>query len=326
MELAEHAAAQGGVFTLAQALAHRSRAEVRRRVRSGDWVPQRHGIYATRKTVERAAEDARAVHMLACAARRLASGRDLVVSHQSAAVAQEIPLLADYTGAPQLLLPRPEGSRPRHVNGLFTAYLRADQRTGRVIPITTAARTVADCARVLPREDVLAMADAALRKGVSRAEALAVLETCRRWPGVQQAEELVRLADGRAESGLESMGRLWCHDAGLPPPDLQVRLCRTSDGKLLGRVDLVWLALRTVGELDGRLKYVVDEDGDRPDKVLWEEKLREDDLRDTGLEVARGYWSDRDDHGREFVERLRRAMARGAARTDEPRYRVLRET
>jgi hypothetical protein len=48
-------------------------------------------------------------------------------------------------------------------------------------------------------------------------------------------------------------------------------------------------------------------------------------MRDAGLEVARGYWSDRPDHGRAFVERVRRAMARGAARTDVPTYGVLRD-
>lgn len=135
------------------------------------------------------------------------------------------------------------------------------------------------------------MADAALRANVPREDVREVLETCRRWPGVQQADEVVAMADRRIESALESLARLWCLDAGLPAPDLQVRICRIADGVFVGRVDLAWLARRTVCELDGKLKYVVaepDSGRTRPDEVLWRERRREDDLRALGLEVVRG--------------------------------------
>ena len=80
-----------------------------------------------------------------------------------------------------------------------------------------------------------------------------------------------------------------------------------------------------MGELDGRLKYVRDDDAEQPDRVLWEEKLREDLIRDHGFEVARGYWKDRAEGGRPFVERVRKAMARGTARLDAPTLRIARD-
>ena len=324
MDLEQLAAAQGGVFTLAQALERHPRAEVRRRIRAREWLPQRRGVYAHRATVAGAYGDARATHALACAARLLASDDDLVVSHRSAAVLHGIPLLEEYVGEPQLTLPRPPGTPPAHVRGLFAAYLPEEHReTAGGLPTTNRARTVADCARDLCRGAALAMADAALRAKVPREDVQDVLATCRRWPGVRQADEVLAMADRRAESALESLARLWCLDAGLPVPDLQLRICRLEDGGFVGRVDMAWLAYRTVCELDGRLKYVADGERGSPDDVLWREKRREDDLRELGLEVVRGYWSDRPAGGRSLVSRVRAAMARGAARSDVPSYGVL---
>lgn len=39
--------------------------------------------------------------------------------------------------------------------------------------------------------------------------------------------------------------------------------------------------------------------------------------------MARGYWSDRPQNGSALVERVRKAFARAAPRTDAPSYGVL---
>jgi hypothetical protein len=71
------------------------------------------------------------------------------------------------------------------------------------------------------------------------------------------------------------------------------------------------------------VKYQDREGEPRKDDALWQEKLREDTMRDLGLEVARGYWSDGRSQGRSLVERVRRAFERAALRQDPPAYGVL---
>jgi very-short-patch-repair endonuclease len=78
-----------------------------------------------------------------------------------------------------------------------------------------------------------------------------------------------------------------------------------SDGDRVARVDFLFRKQRTVVEADGRIKY------DAP-AVLWNEKLREDWLRDMGLEVVRATWADGDDRGASLVARVGRAFERSA--------------
>lgn len=324
---AECAALQGGVVTRAQLVAALGEAAVRRALRAGDWQLVRRGVYATRAAVDAGREDPRRQHRLECAAQVLLSDRELVVSHSSAAVLHRMTLLDGYAGPPQLTLPVAPGSPPHTVHGVLTAGLPVgDQEVVDGLVTTTRPRTVADLARTLGRPAAVVMADAALRAGVQRDAVAAALRSCTGWPGVRQAREVVACADARAESPLESLARLWFADAGLPPPDLQVRLCHGIDGRFVARVDFLWVQHRTVCEVDGRVKYEEQEDGlgrRPPRNPLWQEKLREDTMRDLGLEIARGYWSDGRDHGRSLVERVQRAFARGDQRTDRPSYGIL---
>jgi hypothetical protein len=52
---------------------------------------------------------------------------------------------------------------------------------------------------------------------------------------------------------LESLSRAVFHQAGLPPPDLQVWI--GDDGEVIGRVDFLWRRYNTIGEADGAFKY-----------------------------------------------------------------------
>lgn len=314
------AAAQGGVLTRAQLTAALGPAGVRRALRSGQWQLVHRGAYACRDVTDAARTDPRLQHRLACAARVALSDRDLVVGHRSAAVLHGLRMLDAYDGLPQLTLARPAGQPPAHVRGLLAAGMpRSHRQVLEGVPVTTKARTVADLARVLDRPAAVVMADAALRCGVGRIDVLDVLQDCRGWPGIQNAIDSLIFADRRSESALESLARVWFSEAGLPGPLLQVRLCDGRDGRFVARVDFFWPQHRTVCEVDGRLKYQDRERGD----VLWQEKLREDTLRDLGLEVVRGYWSDGRTRGRSLVERVTRGFARGRQRTDEASYGVI---
>ena len=73
--------------------------------------------------------------------------------------------------------------------------------------------------------------------------------------------------------------------AGLPRPELQVEI---HDGAgLIGRVDAWYEDAAVAVEFDGRVKYLDPRDGSSPGEVLWEEKRREDRMRDVGVRVVR---------------------------------------
>ena len=62
----------------------------------------------------------------------------------------------------------------------------------------------------------------------------------------------------------------------------------------------------TVGEFDGRAKYRRAADG-RADDVLWQEKLREERLREAGFEVVRFTWQQVTQEPKQTADRVREA-------------------
>lgn len=79
----------------------------------------------------------------------------------------------------------------------------------------------------------------------------------------------------------------------------------------MGRCDFGWEEYRTVGEFDGAVKYGrLLKTGERPGDVVYQEKLREDAIRDAGWQVVRWTWDDLKDPDA-IADKLRRAFARG---------------
>lgn len=90
----------------------------------------------------------------------------------------------------------------------------------------------------------------------------------------------------------------------------------------------MWEEHQTLGEFDGRVKYGrLLRPGQRPEDVLWAEKLREDALRDLGWQVVRWTWADLDREGL-IADRLHRAFRRStgqagcSCRDSVPRSRL----
>ncbi|MDP9428448.1 MAG: hypothetical protein M3Q47_06015 [Actinomycetota bacterium] len=183
------------------------------------------------------------------------------------------------------------------------------------IPVTSAARTAVDVARSQPFEVAVLLLDAALRtRAVDLAglqEALAAVDGA---TGTRSAARAVQFADGRSESVGESRSRVVLHRLGLMPTTLQLRV-RTPGGRLIGRTDFGWDAQRVVGEFDGWVKYGrLLRPGQEPGDVVFEEKLREDEIRGEGWGVVRWTWGDLDVPAR-LGTRVGRALARAAAAT-----------
>jgi len=317
--LAELSWAQGGVFKRSQAVEAVGRARVDAAVDAGIIVNVR-GVYAFAAHTN--ALDANGRHLLETAARVLRSRRTAYASHESAALAHGFPLL-DLPAVPTITVHTPAAATSGGVAGRYLADVPSSDRTTiRGLGATERPRTVADVCRSADTVAALVVTEGALRKGVTKDEVRAVLRRCARWPGVVAAREVLELASKWSESALESLGMHWARVQGLPVPEQQLTI-RTLDGRFLARVDQLWEEHATVGELDGQIKLGVNDDVPPNSwRVVWKEKLREDGLRDVGLQVARGYWSDRDDDGAEYAARVRRQFEL-ASRYTGPRLYVV---
>lgn len=175
------------------------------------------------------------------------------------------------------------------------------------MPVTSVARTVIDLARSRPTATAVVALDKALHEGwVDYDDLEDVLRMCWNWPGIRRAHRVVRLADGRAESPLESISRLVMRDLHLPPPELQVWV-RSRVG-VLARLDFYWDEFGVAGEADGRSKYRVDPaERDR-------EKERQEFLEDDNMVFVRWGWDQPWRAPQLFRVRLQNAFERGRLR------------
>ncbi len=117
-------------------------------------------------------------------------------------------------------------------------------------PVTTPPWTCVEVARALRRPRALATLDAALSRGVCTREELwraARRQSGRR--GIVAVRELIPLADGLAESPMESEARLAMLDGGLPAPVLQYEIVDANYRRW--RVDFAWPDLRVAAEYEG---------------------------------------------------------------------------
>ena len=176
---------------------------------------------------------------------------------------------------------------------------------------TSATRTVIDLARRTSFEAALVAAESALNKGLTTlAELDEVLGYCVDWPGARNAGRVVAFASPYSESPGETLGRIAFDVLGVPQPHQQVYIFDKLG--LIARCDYFWEQFHTVGEFDGKVKYVGAKA--RDDTVL-NEKKREDRLRNAGLEVCRFEWGE----SRNYSESVRYKAFSAFDRAKNPR-------
>jgi hypothetical protein len=122
------------------------------------------------------------------------------------------------------------------------------------LPIRAPQFSVVDAALVVDRGSALAILDSALHTNtLTPAELTAAVSWARHRRGIVEVRKLLMVADGRAESPLESLVRLACLDGDVPPDDLQHEVYDDSR-RLVAVGDLAWLVNRRrplLGEADG---------------------------------------------------------------------------
>lgn len=275
-----------GLFTTAEAvLAGYTHPEIRNLVGAGRWVRLRRGVLVTADDLESGRRDGHG-YRVDCLAVLLALDRpNAVISHASAARLWAFPRPRDVDDTIRLTDPE------RWRSGGGFRMTRAPLRPGEVwragaVRITSAARTLVDCAREWPLEDAVVAMDAALLAERTTTEDLRVAAAAvHHWPGAARAMRAAGSTDERAESPLETRGRLRMVGAGLTPDALQVEI--HSGGRLVGVVDAWFEESAVAVEFDGYVKYADPWRGRTPEQVVWDEKRREDALRSLDIRVVR---------------------------------------
>ncbi|ORB71885.1 hypothetical protein [Mycobacterium scrofulaceum] len=225
----------GGFATTTQLLTVMTRQQLDVQVRNGGLVRVWHGVYGA----------AQPNFLGRLAALDVFMGRHAVACMGTAAALYGFD--TENTMAIHVLDP---GIRMRPTGGLMV-----HQRTGARLQriggrlATAPAWTAVEVARQLRRPRALATLDAALRSmWCTRNEIGQAVEEQRGRRGIVAVRALLPLADGRAESAMESEARLVMLDRGLPLPELQHPIVG-RDGELW-RVDFAWPDMRLAAEYE----------------------------------------------------------------------------
>ena len=283
-QLSAVAAGRLGVFTSQEALRVGYRVEdIRTELRTRRWVRLRKGVYIGGERL--APADPRERHLIDCVAVLLSLGRGPVLSHASAARLHALVLPRRYSSEVRVTV-ADQWRRGRGYRVAQAAMTADETEPWLEFAAMSVPRTLVDCAREWSLTDGVVAIDAALNeKKTTRAELLrAVLGGTHR-VGIAQAARALDLSDGRAESPLETRGRLAMLAAGLPRPELQVEIHDAAG--LVGRVDAWYEDAAVAIEFDGQVKYTDPQYASSPGEVLWKEKRREDRMRAVGIRVVR---------------------------------------
>jgi Transcriptional regulator, AbiEi antitoxin len=319
LAVAEPARRRLGVFTTADLAAQGvSEKEVRTAIRSGAWVRLRTGVFVSAGDLAEIERTGRRRGLDALAVTTGLARPSAVLSGATAAWVWGLPRPRQGAEIVQLTAPDRWRRGPGWV--MTRAALPDDEVTVRgAYRVTTAARTVVDVARAWPEIHAVAALDAALLRGLTtREEVQRVLDRQLSVPGIPRAVRALALADGRAESWLETFGRLTFAALGLPPFVPQVELW--AEGQLLKVADGWYADAALAVEFDGRVKYRRPRYGRTPEDELWEEKRREDLLRSLGVRFVRVTMADLGPRRAQLDRLVRRQLAGGG-----PAARAFRE-
>lgn len=245
--------------------------------------------------------DADARHRALSLAVALHFGGDPVFCQLTAAAFWRLPRIGAWPLAPHIAGAKGAASRTaafvRHGTGLPRVAETIDG-----LRVTTLAATVVDVAASVGFAHGVVIADAALRRTLQpvegvprttlvRAELEQELQRISLTHGARRACRVVQFADPRADRPGESMSRVSMLLGGVALPQVQRSLTGAS-GKAY-TVDFFWEQFNVIGEFDGKYKYTDPAymNGRTPQQVLYDEKLREDDLRAASHGFTRWPWA-----------------------------------
>jgi len=260
--------------------------EIRAKVRAGELIRVRRGVYGGTDDINALEEHRRLLR-----ATTPAVHETNVISHLSAAVIHGFPVQTHFLK--RVWMTRRSsghGRSTRLITVRNSAIDAAEIMEVDGLTVTTPERTVADLARTQPFEWGVIACDAALRAEVSPDDIRASLLRHPRLRGVPRASAALTFADPRSESPAESLSRVSMSLAGVPEPKLQWEIFN-DNGEFVARPDFMWPDARLVGEVDGKWKYgQLLRPGQSPEAAIMAEKKREEMIRQQGFWIVRWGW------------------------------------
>jgi hypothetical protein len=179
--------------------------------------------------------------------------------------------------------------------------------------LTSPARTVLDVTALHGVEAGVILGDDFVHRGLTTPDEIRRLAVPMEfWPSTLTQRIVLDLIDGASESVGETLFRLLCRTMNIARPELQWEVV-ARNGRLVGRSDFVWHFAKTMGEFDGRTKYLESRrPGETIEDAVLREKRREDEMRElTGYRMIRFVWADLFDPMR-TAARLRAVLTRTA--------------
>lgn len=292
---------QGGLISGRQVLEEGITArELRTLLAAGHWQRVTAGVYLTPVDLHRDPFDTarlRAAWMgLLAVPDSTATGMAALMLHGIEGLPLQIPSEVRPSG--RRSVPGPSGTTIRRYRAETSALLLGG------FPVTDVVPALGQALGHLDRNHGVAVLDSALHlKRITSGDLERVAELVARRRGVRTARLAIALADGRAESPLESWTRLRFIDIGLPPTTLQKKFF-DEHGRKIARGDLAWR--RSDGtwvsvEMDGREVHSTPE-------ALFHDRRRQNHLMmDRELTLLRFTGSDLRDGSAEAT--VRRALA-----------------
>ena len=281
---------QAGLISLSQALAAGlAERAVRTLVGRGEWHRVTRAVYRTPVDTRLDAFDERRQQAawagLLAVPGAMATGMSALALHGLWGLPTRIPSEVCVPGGSSVQ--GPTGVRVRRYRRPIPAVMVNGFPVAQVVPALVQALPQLD------REHGVAVLDSALHLGRAVPDDLvAVHRLLARRPGAPRARTYLALADGRAESPLETRARLCVSDAGLAPTTLQVAF-RDRAGVLVARGDMGWRrpdGSWVIAELDGRDVHAAPEAvyRDRSRQNLLQTRGRVTMLRFTGRDLTNG--------------------------------------
>lgn len=287
-------ALEHGLFSTAQA--RRSgvtHARVMQRLRRGQWVRVSRGVL---RDINHEMTDDDSL-LLAF----LQAGPQAVVGFRSAAAVLGMDVLVK-PRQPELLLPRSSDATSKGL--VRTELTPRDVTVVGLLRVTTAERTIIDCAARLPAREGVVIVDSAYRCGLVKPADLEQAWRGRpRLRGHRSAGEVLDLADPLSGSTPETEFRILLLDAGLRPPVSQYEV--VVDGHFLGRADFAWPEFRLIVEIDGYEFH-------SGPSVFQHDRTRGNDLLDAEWDVLHFTPDDIRSRPADVVARVRRRLAAAA--------------
>lgn len=263
-----------------------------RALRDGQLIRVGHGAFVHRGDWERAT--AREQHLARAAAVHAVTPR-AVVSHASAAIAHGLPWIQPMPERVTVIDPgRRTSQRTRFADKAAAGGRHVVAVVIGGLPVTTMIDTVVDIALRYDRGRALAVADAALRRGVQHDAITDELAARGAVRAHRRSRSVLELASGASESAGESVALLVMRDVGCPAPVQQHEF--RDDRGVIGRVDFWFPHQGVVVEFDGLVKYrdAGMRNGRSVEETVIAEKIREDRLRaqQEVRRVIRPIWRD----------------------------------